>query len=45
VILPPPVPAFVAVTVAEPLLNAREVPTFAALRVGASGRSSIGVVY
>ena len=45
VILPPPVSAFVAVIVAEPLLNAREVPTSEAERVGPSGRSSIGVVY
>lgn len=44
-ILPPPVAAFVAVIIAEPLSNALEVPTFEALRVGASGRSSIGVVY
>ena len=44
-ILLPPVAAFVAVIVAEPLLNVLEVPTFVALRVGASGMSSIGVVY
>ena len=45
VTLPPPVAAAVAVIVAEPLLNALDVPTFAALRVGPSGISSIGVVY
>lgn len=43
--MPPPVAAFVAVTVAEPLLNALDVPTSDADRVGPSGRSSIGVVY
>ena len=41
----PPVAAAVAVTVAAPLSNALDVPTFATLRVGASGMSSIGVVY
>jgi hypothetical protein len=42
----PPVSAAVKVTVEDPLLKARLVPTFVAeIALGASGISTIGVVY